>query len=107
MSETEVLVVGAGPVGLSLACELLRHGVTCRIIDQDAGPTDQSRALGLHARTLEVFEDFGIIDRVLARAKKLRGMNAYADGHRVVHIPVALDDLGTPYPYILILPQSE
>jgi 2-polyprenyl-6-methoxyphenol hydroxylase-like FAD-dependent oxidoreductase len=42
MAETDVLVVGAGPVGLSLAFELWRHGVSCRIIDQGAGPTDQS-----------------------------------------------------------------
>ena len=63
-----------------MACELLRHGVPCRIIDQDAGPTDQSRALGLQARTLEVFENFGIIDRVLARGRRLHGVSAHADG---------------------------
>src|SRR4051812_30424340 len=104
--DVEVLVVVAGPVGLSLGCELLRHGVSCRIIDQDAGPTDQSRALGLHARTLEVFEDFGIIEKVLARGRKIHGLSAHAGGRWIAHIEVALDELGTPYPYILILPQS-
>lgn len=106
-SEAEVLVAGAGPVGLTLACELRRHGVRCRIIDPNAGPTDQSRALALQARTLEVFRDMGVIDGALARGKRVHGLSGYADGRRVVHISLDLDDLDTRFPFVLVLPQSQ
>jgi len=64
--ETYVLVVGAGPTGLTLACELLRRGVRCRIIDKASGPATTSRALGLQPRTLELFDTMGIVDQVLS-----------------------------------------
>ena len=56
----EVLVVGAGPVGLMMAAELARHGVSCRIIDQLATPLPYCRAIGVTPRTLEVWDDMGI-----------------------------------------------
>src|SRR5689334_1469712 len=103
--ETGALVVGAGPVGLAMACELTRHGVPCRIVDQNEGPTDKSRALGVHARTLEVFEQLGIADEAIARGRPLHGTNAYADGKRIVHVP--FDDVDSRYAFVLCLPQSE
>jgi len=102
-----VLVVGAGPVGLSMACELARHGLRSRVVDAGDGPTDQSRALGVQARTLEVFEDMGVVEAVLDRGRKLRGIEAYADGRRLFHVSFDFEGLGTPYPFILCLPQSE
>ena len=71
-SETAALVAGAGPVGLTMACELLRHGVPCRVIEQNEGPTPltQSRALGIQARTLEALENVGATPAVLCRAGK-------------------------------------
>ncbi|MFD6447617.1 FAD-dependent monooxygenase, partial [Promicromonospora sp. NPDC060204] len=56
---TEVLVVGAGPVGLALACDLARRGVGVRIIDRVAAHPVGTRARGVRARTQEVFEDLG------------------------------------------------
>jgi len=106
--DTEALVIGAGPVGLTMACELHRHGVSCVIVDRDDGPTplNESRALGLQARTLEAFRAIGVIGPVLAEARKLHGLGAYADGRRVLHLSLDLDEFDTPYPYILALPQS-
>jgi 2-polyprenyl-6-methoxyphenol hydroxylase-like FAD-dependent oxidoreductase len=103
----DALVVGAGPVGLSMASELTRHGVSCRIIDRRHGPTDESRALGIQPRTLEVFENMGVVDPVLARGKKVHGLNAYAQNRRIVHIGLDLEGLNTPYPFLLILPQGQ
>ncbi|WP_405061150.1 FAD-dependent oxidoreductase [Kribbella sp. NBC_01505] len=66
---TEVLIVGAGPTGLTLACVLARSGVSVRVIEAAAGPQAGSRGKGIQPRTLEVFEDLGIVDRVLANGR--------------------------------------
>ncbi len=99
------LVVGAGPTGLMMAAELARHGVPCRIIDKLPHASTTSKALALHARTLEVFEQIGIVEEVLHQGLKLHGMSVHADGRRIMHI--SLDNLPGPYPFILSLPQSE
>ncbi|MBX6312998.1 MAG: FAD-dependent monooxygenase [Isosphaeraceae bacterium] len=103
------LIVGAGPVGLALACDLYRHGVPCRIIDQNEGPTPlrESRALGIHARTLEVLKDLGVVDRFLKAGRRLYGLSAYADGRKVFHLSLDLEGTETAYPFVLALPQSE
>jgi len=100
-----VLVVGAGPVGLTMACELLRRGVKTRIVDACAVPTEKSKALGVQARTLEALDAMGIADRFVAAGRKIHGANFYADGARLAH--VSLDDIDSPYTYMLSLPQSE
>jgi 2-polyprenyl-6-methoxyphenol hydroxylase-like FAD-dependent oxidoreductase len=105
MSSERVLVVGAGPVGLTAACELLRRGVDVRIVDAAAARTDKSRALGIQARTLEALDGMGIADRFVAAGRKIHGMNVYVDGARIVHVD--LDDIDSPYSYVLSLPQSE
>ena len=66
--DTEVLIVGAGPTGLTLA-ELARSGVSFRIIESSAAPQKGSRGKGIQPRTLEVFDDLGIADTVLAHGR--------------------------------------
>ncbi|HLW01668.1 MAG TPA: FAD-dependent monooxygenase [Ktedonobacterales bacterium] len=99
------LVVGAGPTGLMMALELTRHGMACRIIDKQPHATTTSNALGIHARTLEVFEQLGLIDEALAQGLKLHKMNIYADGQRLIQ--ASFDTLPGRYPFVLSLPQSE
>ncbi|MGH7298706.1 MAG: FAD-dependent monooxygenase [Polyangiaceae bacterium] len=100
-----VLVVGAGPVGLAMGCELTRRGVAVRVIDACAQPTDKSKALGVQARTLEALASMGIADRFVDQGRKIHGVNAYADGARIVH--VSLDDIDSPFSYTLSLPQAD
>jgi 2-polyprenyl-6-methoxyphenol hydroxylase-like FAD-dependent oxidoreductase len=62
----EVLIVGAGPTGLTLACELARRVISFRLIDAAAAPSEGSRGKGVQPRTLEIFDDLGIVDAILA-----------------------------------------
>src|SRR5882672_1338050 len=63
---TEIIIAGAGPTGLTLACELARRGVAFRLVDAAPHPFGGSRGKGLQPRTLEVFDDLGIVDDVIA-----------------------------------------
>jgi 2-polyprenyl-6-methoxyphenol hydroxylase-like FAD-dependent oxidoreductase len=60
---TDVLVIGAGPTGLMFANQLARRGMQALIIDRHSGPTLQTRALGVQARTLEIYSHLGIVDQ--------------------------------------------
>ena len=84
-SESDVLVVGAGPVGLTLASELTRYGVRCRIVDKDSGIKNISKALILHVRTQEVLEAMGAIAPVKAESKPLRQVELHAYGKHIGH----------------------
>ncbi|MBD1909081.1 MULTISPECIES: FAD-dependent monooxygenase [unclassified Leptolyngbya] len=104
----DVLVVGAGPVGLAMACELLRRGVACRIIDKAAAPVQTSRALGIQARTLEVFEAMGVIDAALAAGTQARGVTFHRGDEDILYISLQhIREKESPYPFLLILPQSQ
>ena len=80
--DTEVLVVGAGPTGLMLANQLGRRGVPALIIDRHAGPSLETRALGVQARTLEIYAKLGVIDRALELGKRATGANIWRTGGR-------------------------
>jgi 2-polyprenyl-6-methoxyphenol hydroxylase-like FAD-dependent oxidoreductase len=104
---TSVLIVGAGPVGLTLACELTRYRIPVRIVDKAAQRTDKSKAIVIWSRTLELLDrgDRGSAPFVEA-GFKVDGVNIVAaDGHVVGH--VRMDSVASPYPYALMLPQSD
>ena len=67
MTQPDLLIVGAGPVGLTLACEARRHGLSVRIIDQNDKASIHSKAQIIHARTLELLDDMGIAERFQER----------------------------------------
>ncbi|HEY2512869.1 MAG TPA: FAD-dependent monooxygenase [Polyangiaceae bacterium] len=95
----DVLVVGAGPTGLTMGSELLRHGLTCRLVEELDAPVIYSKAAVVHARTMEVFDDMGVAARLLARARLVSGVSVFSGGKRVAHVPFAEVDSPFPHPY--------
>jgi 2-polyprenyl-6-methoxyphenol hydroxylase-like FAD-dependent oxidoreductase len=91
-----------------LANQLVRRGVRVLIIDRHTGPSLQTRALGVQARTLEIYAQLGILDGALDLGKRGTGANLWAQGRWMARVPLV--DAGqdaTPYPYILILGQDD
>ena len=99
------LVVGAGPVGLTMASELARHGVQCRIIDRAAQRAPTSRALGIFPRTLELFSIMGAADKFIAAGHRLQGLSIHHGDNRLAKVDIT--SVASPYPFILSLPQAE
>ncbi|MEV0768781.1 FAD-dependent monooxygenase [Nocardia salmonicida] len=80
MFDTDVLIVGAGPVGSAAAVEVVRHGVRCRIVDAQSDPPQYAKAVGIQPRTLEVFEAMGVLREVLDAGILMRGQIVYVNG---------------------------
>jgi 2-polyprenyl-6-methoxyphenol hydroxylase-like FAD-dependent oxidoreductase len=107
MTTDQVLVVGAGPVGLVAACQLARHGVPVRVVDALAQPTTESRAVSLHARSMEMLASLGVLPRLEARGRRIPAL-AFLDGatgHERARLPVT--HVPSRHPYILDVPQPD
>ena len=100
-----VLIVGAGPTGLTLAIILRRYGVPVRIIDQKITAHQESRSLGIHSRTLEVFDDIGILEGALKEGVKVDKINLHFNKKRKAILDFGV--MKVPHPFVLSLPQSE
>ncbi len=106
-TSTDVLVVGAGPTGLTLACDLRRRGVDCRVVDRAPTPHTRSRGKGLQPRSLEVFDDLGIAGAALAAGRTSHHVRLYSGGRLALDldVPARPPQPGVPYPDLLVLPQ--
>lgn len=107
MTDTQVLIVGAGPTGLVTALWLATQGIQVRIIDKASGPGQTSRATVVHARTLELYRQLGCGDAIASAGHPITHINMWAGGKR--RAQVRLGDAGaglTSYPYVLIHPQD-
>ena len=108
MTQTDVLVVGAGPAGLTLACDLARRGVAVRIVDRAPDFPRGSRGKGLSPRTLEVFDDLGVSGQLLKSGgthlphRKYRGAEVISEVDPEAGLAVTPD---VPYPTGLMIPQ--
>ncbi|HQR08828.1 MAG TPA: FAD-dependent monooxygenase [Gemmatales bacterium] len=100
-----VLVVGAGPVGLTMAAALTHHDLKCRLIDKAAEPTDKSKALVVWSRTLELLDNLDLATTFVETGMKIDGASIYGSGKRLVHL--AISGLNSPFGFPLMIPQSE
>ncbi|UVD58479.1 FAD-dependent oxidoreductase [Rhizobium sp. Pop5] len=107
-STVDVLICGAGAAGLTMAIELARRGVSFRLIEKLNGPFRGSRGKGIQPRTQEVFEDLGILDRIVAvggaypKQRKYRDDGSFTEADVVVHEPPTPAE---PYHLPLMVPQ--
>jgi 2-polyprenyl-6-methoxyphenol hydroxylase-like FAD-dependent oxidoreductase len=107
-TKTDVIVVGAGPTGLSLACQLIRYGIDFVVVEKNEAITKYSKALGVHARTLEIYEQLELAEQAVARGT-VAGKVRMLEGGKVVG-EVNLSNIGeglSTYPFMLVLEQSE
>lgn len=100
-----VLIVGAGPVGMTMASELARYGVAVRIVDKAAQRTDKSKALVVWSRTLELLDRGGGSAPFVDAGFKVGAVNIITGDKTIGHASMA--SVKSPYPYALMLPQSE
>ncbi|QMT61495.1 FAD-dependent monooxygenase [Legionella sp. PC997] len=101
----DVLVVGAGPVGLFCANELTRQGLNCRIIDKKLTTSDKSKALAIHIRTLDLLRDCGFIEEILIQGHKVDGVLFKSKGQELIHATYA--NVEANYHFVIDLPQSK
>lgn len=106
--ETDVVIVGAGPTGLMLANCLTKLGVSTVIIYGKSEPTRESRALVLQARTMEIYDQLGVVDRVLAEAERASSIvpGFEKKGFRAINLQKLATGV-TPYPHLYVLEQSK
>jgi 2-polyprenyl-6-methoxyphenol hydroxylase-like FAD-dependent oxidoreductase len=105
MNDTDVLVVGAGPTGLTVAASLTAHGVRVVLVDKLPEGQNTSRAAAVNARTLEVLEDLDVARRMV-KAGLIAPRFTMREGRRIL-IPVDFSDLPTQHPYTLMLSQAD
>src|SRR5215471_268341 len=102
--DTDVLIVGAGPVGLFLANECARRGLRWRLIEAHSQQSIHSKALAIFPRTLEIFDMAGIADPFLQEANRVKSVAVMLPERSLAHIPFTPED--SPYPFIAMVPQN-
>ncbi|MGB9182092.1 MAG: FAD-dependent monooxygenase [Pyrinomonadaceae bacterium] len=106
--KTDVIIIGAGPTGLSLACQLIRYGIDFVIVEKNEGVTSFSKALGVHARTLEIYEQLGLAEKAVERGV-IAGKVRLLEGGEI-RGEVNLSNVGqglSAYPFMLVLEQNK
>ena len=105
---TEVLIIGAGPTGLVMACYLMRYGVKFRIIDKQKNRAHESRAFAIQARSMEIFQNLGVVEEFLALAHSNVDFAFFINGKKQIETKFKhFRHQDTPFPSIYFLPQNE
>src|SRR3984957_979281 len=105
--KVDALIIGAGPVGLTMAAEMKRYGLSIRIVDKDFGRTEKSKAIAVWARTLELLDRMGagVTQRFIDAGLKAECTNIFAGVEQIAHVDLSTVD--TPYKFLLLIQQSE
>ena len=107
-TKTQVIIIGAGPTGLSMASQLLRYNIDFIIIEKNAKTTPLSKALVVQARTLEIFQELGIAEKAINQGQETTGLNLFYKGKQKAVVNIAgLGDGLSPFPFALSLEQSK
>lgn len=105
MTNVDVVIVGAGATGLTLACDLVRRGLTVQLVERGEAIDPEARSVALHARTLELLEPIGVTDALVAKGKPLHGVTVWSGGQPVVRAD--FDELDTRFTQLLSIESSE
>jgi 2-polyprenyl-6-methoxyphenol hydroxylase-like FAD-dependent oxidoreductase len=100
-----ILIVGAGPTGLALACDLYRRGVPCRVVEAARERGTRSKAIAIWPRVLEILDDLGVAQSAVQRGVQLHGSTVWSGGRPALSF--RLDALPSRFPFGLVLPQYE
>lgn len=102
--EPRILIVGGGPTGVTLGCQLLRHGIPCRIVERLPDQTKQSKAININSGSLQMFDRLGFADRFVAGGIKVRHIYVHWERKRIIHVNYNL--IEAPYAYFCSMPQA-
>ena len=102
--DTDILIVGAGPVGLFLANECARRGLRWWLVEARASQSIHSKALAIFPRTLEIFDMAGVVAPFLERANRVTSVAVMAHGRTLAHLRFTPEE--SPYPFIAMVPQN-
>src|ERR1700750_2177912 len=103
-----VIICGAGPTGLMLAAQLILFNIDFLIIDKKSGPTTESRAVVVQARSMEIYEQLHLSDEIVANAQKADGLCFWRHGKKISH--AKFENLGsdiTPFDFVIMYEQSK
>src|SRR5687768_13775996 len=107
-TKTDVIIVGAGPTGLALACQFIRYGVDFVILDKKETTTPHSKAIGVQARTLEIYEQIGLADKLIEQGAIAEKARMVVGGE--IRGEVEFAEIGkgmSAYPFVLIVEQGK